>query len=417
MGYVVRMPQMGMEMEEGVIIEWAIEEGASIEEDERLLTVESEKASNDVEARETGTLRRVLVSEGEAVPPGTAIGIVAGQDEDLETYEAQIETESSEETLETTDTTMDEVSETPNGEAGSTDHEPDGVPGDEPDSEEAEKIRAAPGARNLAAEHNVSLTSVTGTGPEGVITESDVRNHLESQLAESPRDITRTVSERRELTSVQKTVAERLGESYRSAVHVTVDREVPTESLQSVVSAADNRGIDISLTDLLLKAVGAQMAAHPEFNALVRTEEESLILELIEEINVSLAVDIDAGLVTPVIPSVGDSHIEDIADTRRKVTQRALDDEYTTEDLSGGTFTVSNLGMLGIDSFDAVINPPQVAILGVGRIRDDGRMTMSLTFDHRVVNGADAARFMNDLAETVTDVGTLVSFFEGSLFD
>ena len=132
--------------------------------------------------------------------------------------------------------------------------------------------------------------------------------------------------------------------------------------------------------------------------------------------NVGVAVDVDGGLVTPVVPDVRTKSAEEVAALRGALTERALAGEFTSEDLAGGTFTVTNLGMFGVDSFDPVINPPETAILGVGRVRENGTMTLSLSFDHRVVNGADAARYLDDLVGTLTDPGTLVSFFDADLF-
>lgn len=465
MGYIVRMPQMGMEMEEGVVLEWTIEEGEEIEEDEVLLTVESEKAANDVEARETGVLRKILVEEGEGVPPGAPVGIVAGADEDLSAFEAELDEgldeqaddvgEPEAEEVEAPDkpATREEpepepsepVRATPEARELADEHDldlgnvsgtgPQGViTGDdvrdavhvqepaepaEPDPTPEEPIRASPGARRLAETKDVPLHNVEGTGPDGVIIEADVEAYLEADTAEpTPSDVAqRTVAETRELTRVQSIIAERLGESYRSAVHVTVNRTIDAGLMQAVRAAADEAGIDISLTDMLIKAVAAQQASHPEFNALVKEEDEELTLDLIEEVNVGVAVDIEAGLITPVIPDVGPRSIEGVATTRRNLTERALEGNYTSDDLSGGTITITNLGMFGIDHFDPVINPPEVAILGVGRIRDDGGMTLSLTFDHRVVNGADAARYLDDLATTLTDLGSLLSFFDDSIFE
>jgi pyruvate dehydrogenase E2 component (dihydrolipoamide acetyltransferase) len=264
--------------------------------------------------------------------------------------------------------------------------------------------------------------AVDGTGPEEVVTEADVRTTLDAVSAPAARttagaasgagDATRTVTEARELGGIQQTVSERLGESYRNAVHVTVKRTFDAGTMVDVAGMAEDRGVDASLTDLLLKGVGETMAAHPAFNALFEGGEHRLI----EEVNVGVAVDVDGGLVTPVVPDVRAKSAEEVADVRETLTERTLAGEFTSEDLAGGTFTVTNLGMFGVDSFDPVINPPETAILGAGRVRENGTMTLSLSFDHRVVNGADAARYLDDLVGTLTDPGTLVSFFDADLF-
>lgn len=217
----------------------------------------------------------------------------------------------------------------------------------------------------------------------------------------------RTVVEERSLSPMRKTIANRLQESYRDAVHVTASRSVDAEAL---LAAADARDDPVTITDVLLDCLSTTLAAHPSFNATF----EDGTHRVYEEHNVAVAVDIDAGLVTPVVADVGSRSIAEIAAERRRLTERVQQGDYEMDDLRNGTFTVSNLGVLGVDSFTPIINPPQVAILGVGRLTDeprpddDGiefrkRMTFDLSFDHRVIDGADAARFLATLAEHVED--------------
>lgn len=509
MGYIVRMPQMGYEMEEGEVVAWEAEEGEAIAEDEVIVVVESEKATNEVECREDGTLRRIVVPEGGTVEPGTPIGIVAGADEDLSAYEAEIgaggastadeESEAAEESAAPTATADDgetaataaaggsaatttatggsgdgaaatagtetrdpnEVRATPGARQLAEDEGvdlaavdgtgPQGVVTEDDVQEHAlavdtasgptgdgatlevvhepietpppADIRASPGARQLASQAGLDLAAVDGTGPEGVVTEADVRAAVDAgetatgaaeptpEPATPETGATRTVGETRELSRVQQTISDRLSESYRNAVHVTNKRRFDASALQAVADAADAAGVDVSMTDLLVKAVGAQLAAQPEFNTLF----EDGTHKLIDEVNVGVAVDVEAGLVTPVVPRVTERSAEDVAGVRGDLTERALAGEYTSEDLSGGTFTITNLGPFGVDSFDPVINPPEIAILGVGRVREDGTMTLSLSFDHRVVNGADAARFLAGLVETFSDPLALADFFDADV--
>jgi pyruvate dehydrogenase E2 component (dihydrolipoamide acetyltransferase) len=210
---------------------------------------------------------------------------------------------------------------------------------------------------------------------------------------------------------MQGTISERLSKSYREAVHVTLNRSLETDGLNTVLAAANAASIDVSINDLLIKAVGVALAEHPAMNAIYQDGTH----ELIKEVNIGVAVDVEAGLVTPVVPDVENKTVENVNKTRSDLTNRALSGDYTAEVLSGGTFTISNLGMFGIDDFDPIINPPEVAILGVGRIRDDGTMTVSLSFDHRVVNGADAARFLDTVVDTLTDVTALERMFSTDL--
>ncbi|MEF8783090.1 MAG: 2-oxo acid dehydrogenase subunit E2 [Haloarculaceae archaeon] len=210
----------------------------------------------------------------------------------------------------------------------------------------------------------------------------------------------RTVSEEHALKGMRKTIASRLQESYQEAVHVTASREVAAGALLAAAEVAD-----VSVTDVLLCALSETLGAHPPFNATF----EDGTHRIYEEHNVAIAVDVDAGLVTPVVADVGAKSLGEVAAERRRLTEAVRAGEHSMNDLRGSTFTLSNLGPLGVDSFTPVINPPEVAILGVGRIvdrarpeRDDGavrkRLTLDLSFDHRVVDGADAARFLETLA-------------------
>lgn len=232
----------------------------------------------------------------------------------------------------------------------------------------------------------------------------------------------RTVREERSLSPMRRTIADRLQESYREAVHVTVSREVGVEPLLAAAETAGDVGIDgddantneqvsPSMIDVLLRALSETLATHPEFNATF----EDGTHRIYEEHNVGVAVAIQDGLVTPVVADIGSKSLSEITRERRALTEGVQEGDYTMSTFRGGTFTVSNLGPLGIDSFDPIINPPEIAILGIGRIqeqpvRDDGeitfepRMTLDLSFDHRVVDGADAARFLGTLTEQIVSV-------------
>ncbi|PSP83968.1 dihydrolipoyllysine acetyltransferase [Halobacteriales archaeon QS_1_68_17] len=464
MGYLIRMPQMGMEMDEGEVVAWEVDEGETAEEGEVLAVVESEKATNEVEAREDGVLRRVLVEVGGTVEPGTSIGILADPDEDLSRFEDQLDGETAPADDGEDATAADAASgtsrsagsggggqstETVRATPGATqlaDEEgvdlaavrgtgPQGVVTEDDVADHlreagaetggaggaAADVRASPGAGRAADELGVDVAAVEGTGPEGVIIEDDVRRHAERTAAEPEPEpaagaagaveagrATRTVGETRELSGVQRTVSDRLGESYRNAVHVTVNRSFDAGALRDVAAAAEAAGLDVSLSDLLVRAVGEQLAEMPAFNALFEDGQHKLI----EEVNVGVAVDVEGGLVTPVVPAVDARSVEEVAAVRGELVERATSGGFTSDDLAGGTFTISNLGMFGVDHFDPVINPPEVAILGVGRIRDDGTMTLSLSFDHRVVNGADGAKFLAGLVGTLTDPLALADLFE-----
>ena len=477
----LRMPMMGNTMETGLLAEWVVAEGDSVETDQVLAVVESEKAAADVVANQAGTLARVDVAEGEEVPPGTLVGVVLGPDEDI------------------ADAPPPRSRIEPGG-SGAPDAAPAGGTGDgaegtadpgdsapEPSgpttagSDGDRRGRAAPGARHLADEEGIDLGAVEGTGPDGAVLIADVEAKLEEARAggggeaatpsgraptagrpflppsarrlarelgvdpqavegtgaggrvtesdirraagvaapgtdegrprsasggrvrssdiagPSPRDPSRygvTVAEERELAGVRRTVAERMARSAREAPQVTLNREVAVgRAFETVEDLADAGRADVGFVDLLVGAAVRALEAHPEFNAWYEGES----LRLIEEVNVAVAVDAESGLLAPVVRGADRRSLAGIAGERRRLTDAVLAGRHDLDDLQGGTFTVSNLGPLGVDSFDPILDPPQVAILGVGRVEEDA-CTLSLTFDHRVVDGADAARFLDTLA-------------------
>ncbi|RZV08065.1 pyruvate dehydrogenase E2 component (dihydrolipoamide acetyltransferase) [Natrinema hispanicum] len=449
MGYIVRMPKLGLEMERGTLLEWAIDEGDSVSEGELIAEVESEKSIGEIEAREDGVLRRTYLEVDETVPPGTPIGIVAPAEADISDLEAEAtadleadveveegepEPEPDEGTAEPaasgTDTsaggtTADEITASPRardradelgvelttvegtGYQGSITEEDVERAASEGADEGAGELNASPRARARADELGVDLAAVDGSGYQGAITEEDI----EAAAAETG-GTSRTLAEERPFGGMRKTIASRLSESDREAVHVTVHREADAEALLSAADAADaTLETDISVQDVLLRAVSAALADHPAFNATFEDD----VHELWEEHNVGIAVDIEQGLIAPVLPDVESKSLGELADERRALVDRAISGDYTMDDLQGGTFTVTNLGVLGVEAFDPIINPPQVAILGVDAIDeqptrgdDDGiewrrHLPFDLSFDHRVVDGADAARFLETLVDYVEE--------------
>jgi len=498
MAYVVKMPKLGLEMKSGELSAWLVSEGDEVTEGEPIAEIESEKTTAEIDAKEDGVLRRVVLAEGESTAPGGALAIVAGADEDITGLEADAGVgEGGSEPAATDDSADDssptEATETTAAATGGGDDSSvaqsrsrgsDGASGNG-------EVRASPRAKRLAEDLGVDLTTVEGTGPQGAITESDVETAAESATPAEADDAgstaaaaekrvfappsarrlarelgvdieavegtgqngritesdvraaggataaatdsaaagaattaaTDTTAARepaeteRPLSGMRRTIADRLGESYREAVHVTVDRRADAEELLAAANAADDAlGVDVSITDVLLLALSASLDEHPEFNATF----EDGVHRLHGEHNICIAVDVDEGLIAPVVRDVASLSLAELAETRAETTQRALSGDFTMDDLSGGTFTVSNLGVLGVESFDPIINPPQVAILGVNTIRreavptDDGDVAVrrvisfSLSFDHRIVDGADAARMLGTLVEHVENPWPLV---------
>ncbi|WP_336327604.1 2-oxo acid dehydrogenase subunit E2 [Halovenus sp. HT40] len=221
--------------------------------------------------------------------------------------------------------------------------------------------------------------------------------------------VERTVREEHSLDRMRQTIAKRLSESYSEAVHVTLRRRVNAEPLLEATERAKEDIEDVSFFDILLRALSATLAEHPEFNATY----EDGTHQLYDEHNLGIAVDIENGLVTPVLGDVGSKSLATITEQRRALVERVQAGEFSMSDFKNGTFTVTNLGPLGVDSFTPIINPPEIAILAIGRLDErarpggDGGVTfrrelpLDLSFDHRIVDGADGARFLRTLAENL----------------
>lgn len=416
MGYVVRMPQLGMTMEEGVVVEWTYEEGEQFEEGDVIAVVESEKTTNDVEAREDGVFLAKFVEPLVGVEPGDPIAYVGAPDEEVP---------------------ADVHEEATGGEPAGAGAEPDedaasaavsGADGG-PGAAAATAAKVSPRARSYAREHDLpepDLGSLDGSGPGGAVVEADVIEAAEADAfgadgAAARGDVTvegRGIYEEREASRVRQAVAERMTQSAREAPQVTLNRRVPVHELLNLKDRlAEDRGLELSLGDFLLAAVAEALEAYPGFNAVYEDGSHKLA----SNVNVGVAVDSEDGLMTPVVKGAGRRTLVDLAAERSRVVERVLEGEHTHDDLSGGTFTITNLGHFGVETFDPIVNPPQVAILGVGAVREaydpermDPRpeMGLSLTFDHRPVDGADAARFLDAVADALTHPTRLLTLGE-----
>ncbi len=381
----VVMPALGMSQETGRIVRWLKREGDPVAKGEPLIEIETDKVTVEVEAPATGTLARVTSGDGDVVPVGMVIALIAAPGEELG--------------------------------AGGAAHAPVAVAG-------AGRIAASPLARRVAAAHGVDLAQVRGRG--GRIDRADVMAFIQARAAgTAPATASAARASVRgpgasgppgdsaEITvgTVWRLMAERTTQSWTSAPHFYLRRDVEAGRLTAWrESAKKSLGSDLTFTDLLVRLVAAALREHPR---LVATWRNGTIIQS-GEINVGIAAAIDDGLVVPVIHGADRLGIEEISRRRKDLIARANAGALRPEDLSGGTFTVSNLGMYGVDAFDAVINPPQAAILAVGRIAPRvvavgggpavrPVMTLSLSCDHRVVDGARAARFLEALAGLIEE--------------
>lgn len=443
-----------MNMSQGLVENWLVEDGETVEEEQALVEIESEKAVSVVDAPEDGVVTR-NVEAGENVAVGTVLATITqsesapAEDRDVDSStagreeaahaveeaspsstshgdgidsppavratpsarralrEKGVSLEAVAESRATIHVTSDDVEAYASADAGP----PPGL---------SARVPASPAARRVARDRGVDLATVEGSGPAGAVVQRDV----DATLARPARpandvredatvdsDATPTIRDRQTLTGVREAISTRLSRSWRTAPHVTVDREISVGRVLDVrEQLAADPGVDISLDDIFLVATAETLDRHPDFNATLENDEHVRY----ESTDIAIAVDTDRGLLSPVLPAVSDKGLATLAEDRAELVNRARDGSIDPDQLAGGTFTVTNLGPLGVDSFTPIINPPQVAILGLSAIRRTPRegadgsvdfedvLTASLSFDHRAVDGADAARFLETFDELLS---------------
>ncbi len=417
----VKLPRLGQGMESGTIVKWLKSEGDNVQKGEPLYELDTDKVTQEVEAEASGVLLKIAISSGE-VEVGRTIAVIGEQGE-------QVELEPSE--------------PAGNGSAGlgvSGDPEEEGSPARareqerergrrasaemsdrvaeirQPSGENGGRIKASPLARRIARERGIDLSAVAGTGPDGRVVAEDVERTAASgaPVALPTAALPSEGIEVQQLSSMRKTIARRLTEAWQAPVFqlgITVDMTRALALRQRFVEL-HGEGVKPTISDLLTKICAAALMRHRAVNALYKGD----AVELYPTANIGIAVAVPNGLVVPVIPSCERKSIAEIATARAAIVGRAREGKLQQADLDGGTFTISNLGMYGIERFIAVLNPPQAAILAVGSIDDkvvavDGqpavrpRMELTLTCDHRAVDGATGADFLRDVRAFLEEPG------------
>jgi pyruvate dehydrogenase E2 component (dihydrolipoamide acetyltransferase) len=399
----VVMPALGMAQETGRIIRWLAAEGSEVRKGEALLEIETDKVSVEVEAPADGVLASVTAHEGEDVPVGQVIAriLVPGESGDAPPTGAEHDAPSPE----------PQVAQAPAAEA--TTKKPSPV-----QRQRAKRAAASPKARRLAAESGVELASVEGSGPGGAVVAGDLAGAVppsrDDEAAASTASTTAAstaAAARIGVSPAWRVMAARTAASWTTAPHFSLSRDVSAQRLLTWLERIRARsGSDVTVTDVILRVVAASLREHPRLNG--SWSEDGITAG--GPVNLGLAVATDDELVVPVIAEAERLSVEELAGRRRDLVERARSGGLRPADVQGGTFTVTNLGMYGVDSFAAVINPPQAAILAVGRIAKrpvaEGErvvvrsmMTLTLTCDHRVVDGAGGARFLDTLAELLEE--------------
>ena len=402
------MPKWGIEMQEGTVTAWHIEPGRRVEKGEPLLDVETEKIVNSVESPASGTLRIVLAGAGDTCKVGELVGVLAEPgvgDAEVDAFIRNFRPADT--SFERDDSAGGKAPAATAAAAATAQPATPAAP-----SEDGDEPRVSPIARRLAEKLGIDPSRIVGTGRNGRVSKEDVEAYaakLAAAPAPAPEATAAATPLRRErLTSMRATIARRLGESKQTIPHYRVSIDLDADALLARRRTLADTGVGVSVNDLLLEAVARALVRHPRVNAQFDGNE---VLEF-GQADVAVAVATDSGLITPVIRAADGKPVERLAAESRDLAARARAGKLTREEITGGTFTVSNLGMYGIKSFDAIINPPQVAILAVGAaeprpvVRDGAlavgtRMTVTLSSDHRVVDGAAAAAFLATLAALV----------------
>ena len=398
----VIMPALGLAQENGKVVRWHKAEGDDVAKGEPLLEVETDKVTVDVEAPADGTLAAVTAAEGDEVPVGQPIAIVVavGEEAPQSTGDggrmagAEIEAP---------------ATEARDGSRASA--EMTAV-------RERRRPLASPKARRMAAERGIDVASVTGSGPRGAVIAADL-DHVQPSderelVAPAP---TLAVAAGPAVGTVWRRMAAHTLESWQSVPHFFLERDVDASRLNAWRATARRRPgyEDVSHTDLLVKLVAAALARHPRVNS--RWHDGAIVPA--PGVNVGIAVATDDGLVVPVVHDADRRSLRQVSERRAELVAAARAGRLRPDDVSGGSFTISNLGMYGVDSFQAIVNAPQAAILAVGRIIDrvvpvDGApvvrpmLSLTLSFDHRVVDGARGAEFLDTLAALAEEPAGLV---------
>lgn len=352
------MPRLSLTMKEGTVVQWFKKEGEPVNKGEPLVEVLTEKVTYDIEAPESGVLRKVLALEGVEVPVAEVLGIITAPDEQL-----------TEQVIAETPKKAEEIVE--------------------------ERILASPAAKRLAKEYGIDLAQVKGSGPEGRIVEEDIKKFVEESKV-GPR-----VREIIPLTGIRKTAAERVTLSAKTAPHSTITMEV---DMTNATRLREEK--QVGYNEILVKAVAKALAENRIVNSTLSEEQ----IRIFEDINIGVAVATEKGLVVPVIHNANKKSLKEIASTLNDLVEKARTGKLSKEELTGGTFTITNLGMFGVEIFTPIINPPETAILGVGKVTEKPvivnkeiavkpMMYLSLSYDHRVIDGAPAAQFLQKVKQ------------------
>ncbi len=374
MAVAVILPKLDAAMRTGTIVKWLKKEGDRVEKRESILEIETEKVTFEIDAEESGILSKIMVKAGDEVPVGATIAFILKPGEKVPRV-PQLTVRVKEEA-------------------------------------QAKAIKASPLAKTIAKEHNIDLSIVVGTGPGGRITREDVLRSLEKgKVAATPsaQEESELVEEELvPLSSMRKTIARRMTESFQTP-HFYMTVEVDSQELEKkrkhlIPLIESETGIRLTVTDLMIKMVAKALGDNPPMNCAYVDGS----VKLFKRIDIGLVTAVEGGLVVPVIRQADKKSLAEITQLRTELVQKAKDGKLSVEEMRGSTFTISNMGMFGVDQFSAILQPPEAAILAIGRIADKAvvredkivirpMMTLTLSIDHRVLDAAVGANFLQSL--------------------
>ncbi len=432
----VIMPKMGDAMEEGTLLKWLKSEGDDVSEGDPIAEIETDKVTMELEAEDAGTLAQLIADEGQEIPVGGAIAFIQGEGEEVpERSEGGGEAEEeAEEGGDEGGGAQATATETEAPEEGGAQQAGGGANGRADGN-----FRASPIVRRLANENDLDLSKIDGSGPAGRIVERDVRAAMESGTAqreedgaqekvEAPEQPQQPQAEMQgfqparlpepteepgtqlvEPTRMMQVIGERMTESKQHVPHFYATVEVRMDAAMALRKQLngqlEDEGIKLSVNDFVMKACAVALRNYPNLNALYTTRG----VELHEKVDMAMAVALDQGLITPVIRDIGSKGLSAISRESKDLASRARDGKLQPDEYQGGTITVSNMGMFGVESFTAIINPPQAAIVAVssidrrptydenGEIVPGSFMKLTLSADHRIANGRDGALYMSEV--------------------
>jgi len=428
----VIMPKMGDAMEEGTLLKWLKSEGDEVSEGDPIAEIETDKVTMELEAEDAGTLAQLIADEGQDVPVGEAIAFIQGEGEEVPERSAGGGEEEAEEGGEEdgggAQATATET-EAPEEEAAPQEERADGRADGH--------FRASPIVRRLAQENDLDLSKIDGSGPAGRIVERDVRAAMESGTAQRTEEAAEEAPDGQaqpqqaaqqgfqpahvpepteapgtqliEPTRMQRVIGERMTEAKQHIPHFYASVEVRMDAAMALRKQLneqlEDEGVKLSVNDFVMKAAAVALRNYPNLNALYTSKG----IELHEKVDMAMAVALDAGLITPVIRDIGSKGLAAISQESKDLASRAREGKLQPDEYQGGTITVSNMGMFGVESFTAIINPPQAAIIAVssidkrpsydenGEIVPASMMKLTLSADHRIANGRDGALYMSEV--------------------